>query len=133
MYDVGYKKPPVDTQFKPGRSGNPAGRPKGAISFRADFAAELAELVAEGQATHTKSRAIVRKLVSEAIAGDAKAAMAVISLCARLFPEPDETDREADPDQAFLERLADRERQDPEAKDNSSSIEATTRPPVDGV
>jgi hypothetical protein len=25
---IGYKKPPVDTQFKPGKSGNPKGRPK---------------------------------------------------------------------------------------------------------
>ena len=28
-YDVGYGKPPVSTRFKPGRSGNPKGRPKG--------------------------------------------------------------------------------------------------------
>jgi hypothetical protein len=27
-YEVGYKKPPKATQFKPGQSGNPAGRPK---------------------------------------------------------------------------------------------------------
>ncbi len=31
-YDVGYAKPPVDTRFKPGQSGNPRGRPKGAKS-----------------------------------------------------------------------------------------------------
>ena len=29
-YDVGYRKPPVNSQFKPGRSGNPKGGPKGA-------------------------------------------------------------------------------------------------------
>jgi len=29
-YKVGYGKPPQDTRFKPGRSGNPKGRPKGA-------------------------------------------------------------------------------------------------------
>jgi hypothetical protein len=29
-YEVGYGKPPVATQFKPGRSGNPRGRPRGA-------------------------------------------------------------------------------------------------------
>lgn len=29
-YDVGYGKPPAETRFKPGHSGNPRGRPKGA-------------------------------------------------------------------------------------------------------
>ena len=27
LYEVGYKRPPVSKQFKPGRSGNPRGRP----------------------------------------------------------------------------------------------------------
>jgi Family of unknown function (DUF5681) len=29
-YEVGYCKPPIAPRFKPGRSGNPKGRPKGA-------------------------------------------------------------------------------------------------------
>jgi len=29
-YEVGYAKPPAETRFKPGQSGNPRGRPKGA-------------------------------------------------------------------------------------------------------
>ena len=116
MSKVGYKKPPVASRFKPGSSGNPTGRPKAAVSFRADFAAELAELVSEG---HTKSRAIVKNLVLEAMSGDASAAMAVIGFCARLFPEPDEPDRQADRDQEYLEKLADRERRDAAAKDTT--------------
>jgi len=30
QYEVGYGKPPAETRFKPGQSGNPRGRPKGA-------------------------------------------------------------------------------------------------------
>jgi Family of unknown function (DUF5681) len=32
-YNVGNKKPPLHTRFKPGQSGNPRGRPKGHKSF----------------------------------------------------------------------------------------------------
>lgn len=41
-YEVGNKKPPVDTMFKPGVSGNPNGRPKGKLNFdtRVDLAVE---------------------------------------------------------------------------------------------
>jgi hypothetical protein len=31
-YEVGYGKPPKETRFKPGQSGNPKGRPKGATN-----------------------------------------------------------------------------------------------------
>ena len=33
-YEVGYAKPPAATRFKPGQSGNPRGRPKGAKNKR---------------------------------------------------------------------------------------------------
>lgn len=46
-YEVGYKKPPKETQFKKGQSGNPSGRKKKPIpkSLREAIILELAESV----------------------------------------------------------------------------------------
>lgn len=112
-FDSGYGRPPIHSRFKPGQSGNPRGRPKDKLSFRSDFAEELAELIAVpgGSGLCTKRRAIVKKLISEAISGDAKDASALINLCARLFPDSEEADPRTADDDAFVEKLAERERQ----------------------
>jgi hypothetical protein len=38
---VGYKQPPLHTQFKPGRSGNTKGRPRGSKNFSTVIEQEL--------------------------------------------------------------------------------------------
>ena len=95
-YEVGYGKPPRHTRFRPGRSGNPAGRPKGPQTLPADLRAELAEDVTlrEGdlERTFSKQRAILRSLTAKAIEGDAKATAMVLDLVQRLLgpaPEPE--------------------------------------------
>jgi len=40
-YQVGYGKPPRHTRFKPGRSGNPRGRPSGARGLKTDLSRAL--------------------------------------------------------------------------------------------
>jgi hypothetical protein len=42
---VGYKRPPRETQFKKGQSGNPSGRRKAAPTFATDLAEELRESI----------------------------------------------------------------------------------------
>jgi hypothetical protein len=44
-YEVGYKKPPRNTQFRKGKSGNPAGRPKRAVNVQASLHKTLTEPV----------------------------------------------------------------------------------------
>ena len=44
-YAVGFGKPPEHTRFRKGRSGNPAGRPKGALDLGALLQKAMAEKV----------------------------------------------------------------------------------------
>jgi hypothetical protein len=100
---VGYRRPPIEHQFKPGQSGNPSGRPKGARNFTSDLREELAELVSikdgGGSFQVTRQRAIVKAVVNAALEGDQRAATTVFGWSSRAFgsePEP-ETD-DGDPD-----------------------------------
>lgn len=81
---VGYKNPPKSTQFKPGQSGNPKGRPKGLKNLSTDLKDELEEkiVVTEGGKTLelTKQRAMLKTLMAKALKGDTKAANSLITL-----------------------------------------------------
>ena len=83
---VGYKSPPAHTRFRPGRSGNPNGRPKRRPSFRAALLAELAETVPsqDRHRAESKLRALVKTLVDSAIAGDARAQSLLVGALARI-------------------------------------------------
>ncbi|HZF75245.1 MAG TPA: DUF5681 domain-containing protein [Acetobacteraceae bacterium] len=80
-YEVGYGKPPRHSRFRPGRSGNPKGRPKGAASLGTLLEKALAEVVVvrkgDRQQRISKGEAMIIQLVNKAAGADL-AAMKVL-------------------------------------------------------
>ena len=73
---VGYGRPPKHSRFKPGRSGNPRGRPRKTRSIEAMIKRELDQTVkiTEGgrELRISKREAIIKQFVNRAIKGDPK-------------------------------------------------------------
>lgn len=95
-YELGYKKPPKGTQFKPGQSGNPKGRPKGSKAFPTLVLEELKAWIAvtEGGVTKrmSKAQAIVKQLISRAIKGDLRATALISALSRIAIADPSAAD-----------------------------------------
>lgn len=74
---VGYCNPPEHSRFKMGQSGNPRGRPKGALSMATVLERTLRERVAINEngkrKTITKLEAAIKQLSNKAASGDMKA------------------------------------------------------------
>jgi hypothetical protein len=81
---VGYGKPPDNTRFKKGVSGNPKGRPKGSRNVASVFAKTLREKVVineHGQRkTITKLEAAIKQFVNKAAGGDLRALQMLVNL-----------------------------------------------------
>src|SRR5947209_9969415 len=78
---IGYKKPPLHTQFKPGQSGNPKGRPKKVATLPEVVSKELrarVPIVSNGKRKKISLlEAIVKQHLNKAAGGDSKAAALV--------------------------------------------------------
>src|SRR5208283_3066093 len=94
-YDVGYRKPPPQTRFRKGESGNPKGRPRRTKNLRTDLLEELQERIPirEGSrsAKISKQRAVVKTLVNNTLKGDTRSGSILMNLMLRVF------DLEAEP------------------------------------
>jgi hypothetical protein len=109
-YAVGYGLPPTSSQFRPGQSGNPKGRPKGvrnASSMARDALDRTINVKVKGAWRKTTVRkAAYQRLAERAAAGDAKALDYLLSLESEEHPPgPDqaETERSAAKDLAILQ------------------------------
>src|SRR5215472_5558815 len=85
--EASYGKPPKRTQFKPGQSGNPKGRPKGVKNFETDLQETLRATVeiknANGTRTMTTVQAALQTLAEKAVAGDTRASQQLFNLILR--------------------------------------------------
>lgn len=84
QYEIGYRKTPKHSRYKPGQSGNPKGRPRGVRNFKTDVKATLeARVKVKGenarQTLSTQEAALLR-LREKALHGDARALDRLIAL-----------------------------------------------------
>jgi len=86
--EVGYRKPPRHSQFTPGRSGNPKGRPRGSrnASTLLDEALKERVTVSENGRRRkvTKLEVILKQLVNTAAKGDHRATRLLLEWTERL-------------------------------------------------
>ena len=82
--DVGYCRPPKSTQFKPGQSGNPTGRPKGSKNLKTLLERELEKKVTVREngviRAFRKLDLLVAKLANKGAAGDDRAVQTIMKI-----------------------------------------------------
>jgi hypothetical protein len=92
---VGYKKPPRHTQFKPGQSGNPRGRVKGAKGLKALVRQSLTEKIlartASGEKRISRIEGVIHKTIELAMKGNARALEKLLTLYSAAVPDLVET------------------------------------------
>jgi hypothetical protein len=109
-YEVGYGKPPHDTRFRKGQSGNPKGRPKGSSNLASLLRRVMHEKIViteNGQRrTITKLEAVFKQLVNKAALGDPRAIHELLQAHALIVEPRGSADREATRPMTLAELIA---------------------------
>jgi hypothetical protein len=97
-YEIGKNKPPTDTRWKKGQSGNPRGRPKARKSDQLDVAgilnAPVKARIGGKQVKVSSFEASIRQTAKKAIDADLRSIMQFLSLCDKFglieVPKPEQ-------------------------------------------
>jgi hypothetical protein len=122
-YEVGYKRPPKSTQYKPGQRGNPKGRPPGTPNKKTIIERALSKKISVRKGDKS-TKVPVLELITEtfalkAVQGDRHAAAVVINLATKSgvlgggrenaasspAPEPTATTRDVRPSAKLVESV----------------------------
>lgn len=128
-FGVGYCRPPKHSQFRKGASGNPRGRPKGALNLATVLARKLREKVVVEEngkrMTVTKIEAAIGQATNKAVAGDLRALQFLATLVRSVEepgPPPEQTSGLDEYDQRVLVGIL--ERWKPQGKENKNETDA---------
>jgi len=101
-YAIGYGKPPRHSQFKPGQSGNPRGRPKAAKGLktivRETMTAKVPVRTAAGERKMSRMEAVMHKTIELAMKGNPRALAQLIALYGAAVPDASTQDSAAIPE-----------------------------------
>jgi len=128
-YEIGYRRPPASGRFKPGRSGNPEGRPKGSRNFLTLLEQELNKTISVTENGRkrklTRLQAIVKRMVNSALNGDQKALLNLLEImkCTGRFDAPAAEALLPDNYEELLEAFIQQRQQRPAPSDSPSSRE----------
>lgn len=96
--EAGYGKPPEESRFRKGQSGNPKGRPKGSRNFRTDLEEVLSAKVSvneQGKPRKVSAQlAMLMRLREKALKGDARALDRLVALALEQSAEKEARDAE---------------------------------------